>query len=236
MSIKLICGQFENIEIKDGAQLCFLDPPDNEGRKYENYSDRLSDDCYEHLLRVWIDKACRETYGPVFVSVAEKWIPHVERGLIDMRIPLIQRIWWHYRFGQAQKNRYALCVRPIYWLNNPTFYPDQNRIQSVRQKIGDKRATKNGKIPPNIWEFSRVCGTFHEKKRWHTTQHPQALMERIILGHSKPGDLVVDGFIGSGTTAYVCNRLGRNCIGVDTSQFYLDKVQEHLDGTSQNSM
>ncbi len=54
-------------------------------------------------------------------------------------------------------------------------------------------------------------------------------MERIILGHSLPGDCVLDGFIGSGTTAYVCQKLNRNCIGVDVSKFYLDKITEEYD-------
>lgn len=229
-SIQLLCGKYENTPIAHKAQLCFLDPPDNEGREYDGYNDRLATDDYVQLLRAWIIKACVETEGPVFISFAEKWIPYVEQCIMDMRIPLIQRLWWKYNFGQAQERqrKYALCVRPVYWLNKHVIYPDAIRIESVRQKMGDKRAAKGGKIPPNIWEFSRVCGTFHEKKKWHTTQHPQALLERIILGHSKPGDTVIDGFVGSGTTAYACQKLGRKCIGVDTSEFYLGKIREHL--------
>ncbi len=223
-----VYGELDNLDKE--IKLCFLDPPDNEGREYDGYDDNLDKSDYVQLLREWIDIACRVTYGPVFVSVAERWIPDVEQGIREMRIPLIQRLWWKYNFGQAQEKqqKYALCVRPIYWLNKHIIYPDAIRIESVRQKMGDKRAAEKGKIPPNVWEFSRVCGTFHEKKKWHKTQHPQALMERIILGHSKPGDLVLDGFIGSGTTAYACQKLGRDCIGIDTSQFYLDKIREHL--------
>jgi len=235
MAIELVCGKFEEVRIPDNVRLCFLDPPDNEGRAYETYSDKIRDNDYIDLMRIWVDKACRHTYGPVFVSIAEKWIPHLEQAIIEMRIPLIQRIWWYYSFGQSQdrRKRYALCVRPIYWLNEHVMYPEEIRVQSVRQQIGDKRAAKEGKLPPNLWQFSRICGTFKERKKWHPTQHPQALLRRIILGHSRPGDLVLDGFIGSGTTAYVCNELGRHCVGIDMSQFYLDKILENINGEQQ---
>jgi len=117
-------------------------------------------------------------------------------------------------------------------LNKNIIYPESIYVPSARQeKYGDKRANPKGKMPSNLWEFPRVCGTFKEKRAWHETQHPEALIKRIILGHSKPGDTVLDAFIGSGTTAIVCNELGnRNCVGIDQSQFYLDKIQEELNG------
>ncbi len=52
------------------------------------------------------------------------------------------------------------------------------------------------------------------------------MVERIILGHSNPGDKVLDPFVGSGTTVYCCDRLGRNVVGIDQSQVYLDKIRE----------
>jgi len=230
--INLLCGKFEEIDFKDKKfDLIFMDPPDNEGRKYENYSDNLLDNQYINLLNEWIYKACKISTGPVFVSFASKWIPYIENIITDNSLRLIQRIYWRYTFGQSNKTRYTPSVRPIYWLNNDTIYPENIKVPSARQeKYGDKRAASGGKMPDNVWDFSRICGTFKEKRKWHCTQHPEALLERIILGHSKPGDSILDPFIGSGTTAIVCKKLNRDCFGVDMSQFYIDKIKESLDG------
>ena len=58
-------------------------------------------------------------------------------------------------------------------------------------------------------------------------------MKRIILGHSRPGDAVLDPFVGSGTTAIVCQAINRNCIGIDQSQFYIEQIKEELDARNQ---
>lgn len=228
--INLIHGQFENINLDNYKfNLAFLDPPDNQKMKYENYNDNLKESDYLDLLQTWTQKACEITKGPVFLSIAEKYIATIEK-LIDFgSIKLIQRIYWYYSFGQNNKTRYSPCVRPIYWLNEPTIYAENIKIKSDREvKYKDKRAKNGGKLPNNVWDFSRVCGTFKEKRKFHPTQHPEKLIERIILGHSKPGDLILDGFVGSGTTAIVCKRLNRSFVGIDCSQYYLNKIKEIL--------
>lgn len=229
--LKLINGQFEDIKSQSlgRPKLTFLDPPDNEGRKYENYNDKLPTNEYVHLLRKWIQKACKITDGPVFVSVAEKWMNEVESLIWHGSILLIRRLYWHYTFGQNLKKSYCPCIRPIYWLNNPIIFPENILVPSARQeKYGDKRAREGGKMPENMWAFPRICGTFKERRKFHPTQHPEALMTRIILGHSQPGDVVLDPFIGSGTTALVCQATERNCIGIDKSKYYLNMVAKEI--------
>ena len=226
--IKLITGKFEKIILEPyNIKLCFLDPPDNEKRQYENYNDNLPYKEYINLLKCWLQLSCYITNGPVFVSFAEKYIPEIEQIICDCHINLVQRLYWFYTFGQANKKRYTPSLRPVYWLNKDIIYPENIKIPSARQeKYGDKRASKNGKLPNNVWEFSRVCGTFKERRKFHPTQHPEALLERIILGHSRPEETVLDPFIGSGTSAIVCKRLNRNCIGIDVSEFYINKIKE----------
>lgn len=233
MPLKLINGKFEEIDLDEYNQkikLSFLDPPDNVGMKYENYNDKISPSLYYEFLSCWIKKACDITDGPVFISFAEKYIDIVEKIIERKDIKLIQRLYWFYTFGQNNKNRYTPCIRPIYWLNKDIIYPENIKIPSERQKkYNDKRAAKNGRLPYNIWEFPRICGTFSEKRKWHCTQHPEALIERIILGHSKENDLILDPMIGSGTSAYVCKKTNRDCIGIDVSQFYLDNIRREYD-------
>ena len=104
-------------------------------------------------------------------------------------------------------------------------YPDAIRVESARQKMGDKRADPRGRVPDDVWEFPRVCGTFHERKKWHPNQHPKDLLRRMVLFSTKPGDLVVDLFAGTGNMLEVCKELDRDCIGIELSEFYCDKIR-----------
>ncbi len=91
--------------------------------------------------------------------------------------------------------------------------------------LGDARAA-GPRVPDDVWDFPRVTGNSAERCPWHPTQHPLALMERIILLSTKPGDLVLDYFMGTGTTLRSCMKLGRSCATADISLNYCNKVVE----------
>ena len=228
---RLLCGKFEKLDLSEigPVDLCIADPPDNVGKGYDGYADRLPKTEYQRLIKKWIRRCCEATNGPVFFTFAEQWIPDVEDAIREHRLRLIQRCWWFFSFGQCASRRYTPCIRPIYWLNDRRIFPSRIRVPSARQvKYNDKRAKAGGKTPDNLWQFSRVCGTFHEKRKWHPCQLPEQMVERIILGHSNPDDVIVDPFVGSGTTVYCANALGRHVVGIEQSQFYLDKIREEL--------
>jgi len=62
----------------------------------------------------------------------------------------------------------------------------------------------------------------------HPTQKPLALLDRIITASTNPGDVVLDPFVGSGTTCVAALGLGRQCVGIDTSAEYLDVARRRL--------
>ncbi len=62
----------------------------------------------------------------------------------------------------------------------------------------------------------------------HPTQKPEALLARIMLASTKPGDVVLDPFFGSGTTGAVAKRLGRHFVGIEREQSYIDAAQERI--------
>jgi modification methylase len=66
-------------------------------------------------------------------------------------------------------------------------------------------------------------------RKTHPTQKPEALLHRIILASSHEGDVVLDPFLGSGTTAVAAKRLRRNFIGIERDQTYADAAQARLD-------
>ena len=66
-------------------------------------------------------------------------------------------------------------------------------------------------------------------KKAHSTQKPEALLYRVIMASSKPGDVVLDPFFGSGTTGAVAKKLGRNWIGIERDQKYITVAQKRID-------
>jgi len=69
----------------------------------------------------------------------------------------------------------------------------------------------------------------HKEERIHPTQKPVPLFMQILEKYSKPGDLIFDPFLGSGTTAIACLRTGRHFIGIEKHEPYFIKAQERID-------
>src|SRR5574341_72165 len=68
-------------------------------------------------------------------------------------------------------------------------------------------------------------------RKAHATQKPEALLYRVILSSSKPGDVVLDPFFGTGTTGAVAKKLGRRWIGIELEESYIRVAQERIDAT-----
>lgn len=87
------------------------------------------------------------------------------------------------------------------------------------------RAKFNGKRLSDVWSFNRVAG----KEQLHQNQKPLELMERIIVKHSKPNDVVLDPFMGSGTTALACLNTSRHYIGYEVDNYYYKICKERIE-------
>jgi DNA modification methylase len=84
-----------------------------------------------------------------------------------------------------------------------------------------------GKVPEDWWYFP-VVARLHKERTGYPTQKPEALIERIILASSNPGEIVADFFCGSGTTAIVAARLGRYWIACDSSPLAVHTTYRRL--------
>ena len=112
-----------------------------------------------------------------------------------------------------------------------TKYPA--RVQAVSSQYG--RGVRRDRWEPNplgakprdVLEIPVICNGMAEKTA-HATQKPEALIEKLILASSAAGQLVVDPFVGSGTTAVVAARLGRRWIAGDSDARYVGIARERL--------
>jgi len=208
------------------ATMVWADPPDNLGVDYVGVSDKRDD--YDMWLWNVLDTG--ENRGDIF------WLSYYYRYQVDVLFYIAtwgynwRQFIWRFTFGQHRHTDCGNGYRPILRLTHPDakLYPDAIRIKSARQKMGDKRADPRGRVPDDVWEFPRVCGTFHERKKWHPNQHPKDLLRRMVLFSTQPGDLVIDMFAGTGGMLKVCKELDRDCIGIELSEFYCEKIREVL--------
>jgi len=218
------------------ADLIFADPPFNIGYKYDKYNDKVKSKNYIAWTEDWM-RACYDVLKPAgsfYIAIGDDYAANVK--IIADKLGLFMRNWiiWHYTFGQQTKNKFARSHTHILYFvkdkDNFTFNDYAIRVPSDRQLLyNDKRANPAGKLPDDVWsQFSRVCGTFKERAGWHPCQMPEMLLKRIIAVSSNPGQLVLDPFIGSGTTAAAAYQSDRDYLGIDISRDYVLKVRERL--------
>jgi len=236
---RIICGDCIDVLSKvhkPFADLIFADPPFNIGYKYDKYHDKVKTKNYIAWTKDWMT-ACKKVLKPdgsFYIAIGDEYAANVK--IIADELGLFMRNWliWHYTFGQQMKKKFARSHTHIFYFVNDkksfTFNDHAVRIPSDRQLYyNDKRANPAGKMPDYVWNgYSRVCGTFKERAGWHPCQMPENLLKRIIAVSSNPKDCVLDPFSGSGTTAAAAYQLGRNYVGVEISQSYVEKAKKRL--------
>jgi hypothetical protein len=210
------------------ARLVFADPPFNIGYRYDGYDDARAYRDYVDWSRRWIECSARVLApdGSLYVAIGDDYAAEIR--LIGRELGLTLRNWiiWHYTFGQNMRDKFVRAhTHVLYFVRDRrrfVFHGDQLRFPSARHtEYADRRAHPDGRLPDDVWtEYPRVCGTFRERQGWHGCQMPEALLARIILASSDPGDVVLDPFVGSGTTVAAAVKLGRIGVGIEQSPDY----------------
>ncbi|MFQ5922656.1 MAG: DNA-methyltransferase [Anaerolineales bacterium] len=100
-------------------------------------------------------------------------------------------------------------------------------FSSPKAGFGKRPDLERGKVPEDWWYFP-VVARLHRERTGYPTQKPEALLERIVLASSNPGDLVADFFCGSGTSIAVARRLGRRWLACDVSSVAINTTRRRL--------
>lgn len=209
------------------------DVPDNIGLKYQGYVDKMLNypEWLERFIKVALDstEVLFLTYNHVYHRQVLCYAEDAKRRTGRNYIEVI----WTYTFGQYQDDRFTNCWRPILIFGDDLNY-DGIRVVSERQRMGDKRAA-GLKVPGDVWDFPRVVGNSPERRPWHVTQLPEALVMRMVMlgamrtanGRTTPiPEGCCDPFLGSGTTGVVCNKLGVKWDGIELSEVYFQELKQ----------
>ncbi|MFH0948602.1 MAG: site-specific DNA-methyltransferase [Elusimicrobiota bacterium] len=221
----------------DSVDLVFADPPFNIGLKYDNYNDKRSYEDYYNWSVNWISETHRilKKTGTIYIAIGDEFAAEINLILKKTGFNFRNWIIWYYTFGQNQRKKFNRSHTHILYFTKDRekfiFNNKDVRVPSARQQIyHDKRAHPLGKVPDDVWEFARVCGSFKERLGDHPCQMPEALLERIIKTSSNAGDVVLDPFGGTGTTVSVAKKLKRNYITTEISKNYFDVIKKRLAG------
>jgi DNA modification methylase len=212
---------------RESVDLVVTDPPYNIGIDYGSGVKADLRDDYDLWCGRWIYWCYRalKPRGSLWIVSGQEHGADIDIAIQRAGMTMRNRITWHETFGVYCHNKFGRTSRPIYYAVKDakrfTFNKSAVTVPSARQaKYGDKRASPGGKIMGDVWQISRVCGTFKERVDGVPTQLPEDLVRRIVGVSSNPGDVVLDPFAGSGTTLAVAKAMGRRGVGIELNPDY----------------
>lgn len=219
--------------------LTVTSPPYNIGKEYETI--RTVND-YVQWSQDWMQLVYQNTKqnGAFWLNIG--YMPVKNKG---KAVPIAYLLWdksdfflmqeviWHYEAGVASRKSLSPRNEKILWYvkdpKNYLFNLDAIRNPNVKypnqKKNGKLKVNPLGKNPTDVWSIPKITSGKNRSSKErvaHPAQTPIELFKRIILASSDDGDLILDPFIGSGTTAVIASSLNRYCLGFDLSKKYLD--------------
>jgi site-specific DNA-methyltransferase (adenine-specific) len=246
---KIVCGDmFEAVKDlpRAVADLLFVDPPYNLYKKFNTNSfHKMGLKSYAEWLESWLilvlpilkpdasvyicgdwqssQAICQVMSNHLFVHNRITWEREKGRGAMKNWKNASEDIW----FGSVGKN---------YYFNVDAVKLKRRVLAPYRDHKGqpkDWKETREGNYrlthPSNLWTDITVPFWSMAENTDHPTQKPEKLLAKIILASTRKGDVILDPFMGSGTTAVTAKKLGRNFIGIEKEREYCCLAMKRLE-------
>ena len=225
------------------VDLIFADPPYNLqlggdlSRPDGSHVDAVTDDwdkfdslaAYDRFTRDWLAEARRilKPNGAIWVIGSYHNIFKVGAAIQDLGFWILNDVIW--RKSNPMPNfkgtRFTNAHETLIWASMGEKAKYTFNYRSMKT-LNDELQMRSD------WEFP-ICGGAERLKKGgtkvHPTQKPEALIYRLLLATTKPGDVVLDPFFGTGTTGAVAKRLGRRWIGIEREGVYVDAALERIE-------
>jgi len=227
----------------NSIDLIIADPPYNLGKDFGNDSDKRNDEEYIKWSIKWIDliiPKLKDT-GSFYIFQSWQYSPEIF-SYIKNHLIMVNEIIWDRKvpsMGGSTRKFSSVHDNIGFFVKNRTDYyfdldsvriPYDKKTKKLRTRtrfIGKKWLEK-GFNPKDIWRVTRIHAQDPERED-HPTQKPIEIIERIIKVSSPIYGIVLDPFIGSGTTAVVCKKLNRYYIGFEINKDYYKITKDRLD-------
>lgn len=203
-----------------------------EGKKFnkidENW-DRFTDLDYHSFTGAWLSELKRvvKPNGNILIFGSYHNIYTVGVALAELDLKINNSIIWYKRNAFPNITGRMLCesTEQIIWAVNGS---KKRATKWIFNYEDLKKLTDNGKQMRNMWDIPMTPPS--EKRHGkHPSQKPMALSERLIIGFTSPGDLVFDPFLGSGSFLLAAKSLGRDYLGIEKSEEFIDLARRRID-------
>ncbi len=227
---------------EESVDLIFADPPYNlqlRGellRPNQTTVDAVNDkwdqfasfDDYDQFTFSWL-KECRRVLkkdGAIWVIGSYHNIYRVGKILQDLGYWIFNDIAWIKTnpMPNFRGTRFTNAQETLIWASKSQKSKYTFNYKTMKAYNDDKQMRSDWYIP--ICSGSERVMTNGVKA--HSTQKPEALLQRIIISTSNPGDILLDPFMGSGTTGAIAKKLGRNYIGIEKEIRYIEVAEERI--------
>jgi site-specific DNA-methyltransferase (adenine-specific) len=224
--------------LPDGCfDLIIIDPPYNLDKNFNGtHFAAMNPEDYESYLRSWFYKVCDKLAPSGSLYMCGDWkCTAAMQKVISERLTVINRISWQREKGRGAKMNWKNGMEDIWFaVKNPNDYYFDVESVKVRRRVlapykesgkpKDWEATDDGNFrstyPSNFWDDISIPFWSMPENTDHPTQKPEKLYAKLILASSRPGAIVFDPFLGSGTAAVVAKKLGRHFCGIEINQEY----------------
>jgi modification methylase len=183
---------------------------------------------YDHFTRAWLEGARRllKPDGALWVIGSYHNIYRVGAILQDLGFWMLNDIVWRKTnpMPNFRGRRFTNAHETLLWCSRAQDSRYTFNYEAMKALNDELQMRSDWHIP--------LCGgperLKRDGKKAHPTQKPEALLHRVLLASTRPGDLVLDPFFGSGTTGAVAKRLGRRCIGIERDRGYAKLARERI--------
>lgn len=235
----------------NSIDLMIVDPPYN---LTKNFGSTVFREMGGEKYRVWLDKWLKLTI-PLLkenasVYICSDWKTSIFIPEIAGKYLLLQnRISWEREKGRGALNNWKNCLEDIWFFTKSKDYTfNLNAVKIQRKVLAPYRDNKGNPKdwqedaesktrfthPSNVWTDISVPFWSMPENTCHPTQKPEKLIAKLILASSNEGDVVLDPFLGSGTTAVTAKKLKRRYIGIEREKTFVALALKRLEMAEKN--
>ena len=227
------------------ADLIIIDPPYNLTKDFNgNKFNARTEEAYDEYLASWFPLVCKKLKpnGSLYLCGDWKCTSALQRAM-EKELTVLNRITWQREKGRGAKSNWKNSMEDIWFgVKNPDdYYFDVEAVKQKRRVIAPYKVDGKPKdweegddgnyrltYPSNFWDDISVPFWSMPENTDHPTQKPEKLYAKLILASSRPGDIVFDPFLGSGTASVVAKKLGRHYCGIEMNEEYCLLAQKRL--------
>jgi site-specific DNA-methyltransferase (adenine-specific) len=228
------------------VDLIFIDPPYNMNKAFNTTKfDEMTTEGYFQWLESWFPALLKTLKPDGSLYLCGDWRSSTALHLLLEKYLIVQnRITWEREKGRGAKLNFKNCSEDIWFCTASKKYTFNVDAIKLKRKVLAPYKDEEGSpkdwtqednsnqfrltSPSNLWTDITVPFWSMPENTDHPTQKPEKLLAKIILASSNEGDIVLDPFMGSGTTSVTAKKLKRNYVGIDAEKLYCCLAEKRL--------